>query len=201
MDAEYPAIDVTPRNGNEPFLLNQVPTSHSLLDFWKWFGSDLTGNTARGILAEYIVATALGIEAGVRIEWAPMDLIYQGAGIEVKSSSYIQTWHQKKASAISFGIQRTKKWDAKTNSFIGELRRQADIYVFCVLAHHETSTINPLELNQWDFYVLPTSVLNQECETQNTIGLKRLISLGAKPIKYNELASRIDEVLPDARSN
>lgn len=201
MDRDYPAIDITRRTGDEPFILDQKPNGLNLLEFWKWSGSDLTGNTARGILAEYIVATSLGIDAGVRIEWAPMDLIYRGIGIEVKSSSYIQTWYQKKASAISFGIQRTRKWDAMTNSMVGELRRQADIYVFCVLAHLGPSPLNPLDLNQWDFYVLPTSVLNENCETQKTIGLKRLESLGAKPIKYAELAASIDAVMPDSQLN
>lgn len=196
MDPDYPAIDITRRNGDESFLFDEKPIGPSLLEFWKWSGSDLTGNTARGILAEYIVATALGIDEGVRIEWAPVDLTYCGVGLEVKSSSYIQTWYQKKASAISFGIQRTRTWDAKTNTMVGELRRQADVYVFCVLAHLGPTPLNPMDLNQWDFYVLPTSVLNEKCETQKTIGLSRLKSFGAKPIKYAELAASIHAIMP-----
>ncbi len=42
----------------------------SLLSFWQWSSSDLVSNATRGVLAEYLVATALEVPPpGVRREW------------------------------------------------------------------------------------------------------------------------------------
>ena len=74
---------------------------------------------------------------------------------------------------------------------VGELQRQADIYVFCVLAHKEPETLDPLNLDQWEFYILPTSVLNEKCSTQKTIGLARLLTLGPTAVKYDGIADAV----------
>jgi hypothetical protein len=43
------------------------PVGATVADFWGWSRSDLLDNTERGVLAEFIVATALDIPAdGVR---------------------------------------------------------------------------------------------------------------------------------------
>lgn len=44
-----------------------------------------------------------------------------------------------------FGIQPTFAWDAETNVYDTEMRRQSDIYVFCVLKHTDQETIDPLD--------------------------------------------------------
>ena len=189
---KFPQLEITKKSGDENFSHGGKPLSLDLLGFWQWSGSDLTGNTARGVLAEFIVATALGIADKLRIEWDAFDLIEKnGKKIEVKSSSYLQTWHQRKLSAITFGIQRTRIWDPKTNTMIGELRRQSEIYIFCILAQKESKKLDPLNLDQWEFYILPTSVLDEKCPTQKTIGLSRLLTLGPKVVKYGGIADAI----------
>lgn len=194
---EFPQLKISKKTGRERFSHNKRKLNLDLLSFWQWSGSDLTGNTTRGVLAEFIVANALGIADKLRIEWDAFDLSTKnGKKIEVKSSSYLQTWHQRKLSAITFGIQRTRIWDPKTNTMIGELRRQADIYVFCILAQKESKKLDPLNLDQWDFYILPTSVLNENCLTQKTIGLSRLLTLGPKVVKYDGIADAIVNLQP-----
>jgi hypothetical protein len=48
--------------------------------------SDLVSNSTRGVLAEFIVARALGLDTGVRTEWQAFDLeTASGKKIEVKS--------------------------------------------------------------------------------------------------------------------
>lgn len=47
-------------NGNEPFTLHGSDTSIILQDFWRWSCSDLLNNTQRGVLAEFLVHSALG---------------------------------------------------------------------------------------------------------------------------------------------
>lgn len=47
--------------GAEHFTFKGQKIGHSLLDYWSWSFSDIYNNIYRGIMAEYIVATALGI--------------------------------------------------------------------------------------------------------------------------------------------
>ena len=97
-----------------------------LRGFWRWIGSDLVGNTTRGLYAEYLVGLAVGAFTGedadgVRDEWATYDLVtLDGVKIEVKSSAYLQTWPQEKEATPRFGIARTQAWDSTTGRFSEE---------------------------------------------------------------------------------
>ena len=90
-------------------------------------------------------------------------------------------------SKISFGIQPTRSSLSKDST----RSRKADIYIFCVLSHKDKETVNPLALEQWDFYVLPTSILNTEIPNQKTITLPSLLSLKPVCATYENLASAI----------
>lgn len=46
----------------------------------------------RGLLAEYLVAVALGVEAKPRVEWDHTDVKWEGNKIEVKATGMVQTW-------------------------------------------------------------------------------------------------------------
>jgi len=150
-----------------------------LLNFWQWSVSDLVSNLTRGRLAEFIVARALGVSTdGVRDEWAPFDLTTPtGIKIEVKSAAYLQSWHQARMSPINFVIPKTLAWDADTNLQSAEPKRQADLYVFAPLSHTDKATIDPLDVDHWVFYVLPTSELNARARSQHSITLKSLEGL------------------------
>ena len=55
--------------GDEAFYAAGGAQGFSVLDFWQWSMADLVSNTTRGVLAEFIVAQALGIATtGVREE-------------------------------------------------------------------------------------------------------------------------------------
>ena len=192
MKTDYPRMRVRPKSGSERFLKGEKELDLDLLGFWRWSASDLIANTGRGVLAEYIVANALGVADKLRADWDPFDLeTLDGKSIEVKSSSYIQSWFQTKPSAITFGIRQTQVWDPKTNQMEGEKKRHAQVYVFCLLAHKTQETLNPLDLDQWEFYIVPTSVLDKECTTQKTIGLERVKSLAKAAVKYDQIADAI----------
>ena len=80
-------------NGNEPFTLHGSGTSIMLQDFWRWAYSDLLNNTHRGVLAEFLVHSALETKDVARADWLPFDLTSpSGLRIEVKSSAYLQAW-------------------------------------------------------------------------------------------------------------
>lgn len=88
----------------------------------------------RGVLAEYIVGLALEcIDVGGRPEWNATDLYFQDYRVEVKSSASLQSWSQTKLSPIKFDIEPKTGWYAETNSYVTERKRQADVFVFCVL--------------------------------------------------------------------
>jgi len=181
-----------PKFGSEPFHSKGEALGPTLLDFWRWSVSDLVSNATRGRLAEFIVANALGISVrGVRNEWSPFDLqTEEGVKVEVKSAAYIQSWFQSKLSAISFRTPKTRAFDPETNRLESEAKRQADVYVFAVLKHQDKSTIDPLNLDQWEFYVVPTAILNARTRSQFGITLTTLRGF-CTPIGYTGLRAEV----------
>jgi hypothetical protein len=173
-----------------------------LLGFWQWSASDLVSNTARGVFAEYLVATALGIDvSGVRDGWAAYDLrTPSGVKVEVKSAAYLQSWHQSKPSAVSFRTPRTRAWDPDTNRLDAEAKRQADVYVFAILAHRQKSTLNPCDVSQWEFHVLRAQILNERTRSQHSITLPTLTRLSGGPVVYRDLAKRVREAVLGTRA-
>jgi hypothetical protein len=154
------------QSGTERFHLGEQIVGDSLLSFWQWSASDLVGNTMRGCLAEYIVAMALGLNSGVRNDWEAYDLLFEGIKIEVKASGYLQTWPQKRLSRPVFSIRPARAWDPVTGQMSTDLRRNSDLYVFCLHHHRDKATLNPMDLSQWTFYVLPTKQLDEHAEFQ-----------------------------------
>ncbi len=181
-----PQIKHNKLTSNEQFIFNKKNLPLNVLDFWKWSASDLLTNRQRGILAEFIVASSLNLTNKPREEWDEYDLItHEGIKIEVKSASYIQSWEQEEYSKINFGIQPTIKWNG--NQRTNEKVRQSDVYIFCLLAHKDYKTINPLDLSQWEFYILTTDVLNKKVPKQKTISLSSLLSLSPKKVTYQDI--------------
>ena len=174
-------VSASRKTGAEPFTAAGRPVGATVADFWGWSRSDLLDNTERGVLAEFIVATALGIPSGgVRESWAAWDLTTpDGVRVEVKSAAYLQSWAQKELSRISFGTPRTLAWDADGGGFAGAARRHAQVHVFALLAHTDKATVDPLDLDQWVFYVLPTVILDGRTRSQHSITLKTLQGLTA----------------------
>lgn len=175
-----PQILQAPRSGDERLHTSGSSIKASVLDFWRWSASDLLSNATRGRLAEFIVALALEIDVrnSVRDEWGAFDLLTpEGIKVEVKSAAFIQSWAQVKHSAISFRVPKTRAWNSETNVYEQESRRQADVYVFALLAHKEQETIDPLNLDQWHFYVLPTTTLDARTPSQHSISIRSLEAL------------------------
>ena len=179
--------------GNERFRGRGVEKPLRLLDYWRWSGSVLLDNTARGILAEFLIAAALGLHKEPRREWDESDIrMASGTSIEVKSSAYVQSWKQSKPSVIEFRIAPHSSWNAETGEYREGVKRWADIYVFCVFKGEEP--LHPLDTSKWDFYVLPTKTLDQKCLDQKTIRLSSLEKLSPRKCCYAELKKTISDV-------
>ena len=189
-------IDIKRRSGAELFKDGKTPLTFDLLSFWQWSASDVVSNATRGILAEYIVAQALGVANNqVRDEWAAYDLeLNDGTKIEVKSAAYIQTWQQNMLSKISFRIPKTVALPTEVDkNSHQEPRRQADLYVFALLAECDQDKLNPLDVSQWKFYVVPTFVLDNRERSQHSITLPSLKKL-TEVVEYAELKVKIHQI-------
>lgn len=133
-------------------------------------------------------------EATVRDEWDAFDLTTpDGVRVEVKSAAYLQSWHQKQLSLITFRTPKTLAWSADTGGMAPERRRQADVYVFALLHHEDKRTVDPLNVRQWTFYVLPTRVLDERARSQHSITLKSLRVL-CDGVGFERLAAEIQRV-------
>lgn len=196
MSSNLSTVQVKRKTGQEHFRQTGRETPFDLIGFWKWSGSDLLSNAQRGILAEYIVACDLGVTDGVRSEWDAFDLeTKDGTKVEVKSAAYLQSWHQNRLSDIGFSVAPSHAWSEQTGSFEEVKKHQADVYVFCLLAHQDKTTVNPLDLDQWRFFVLPTSRLDQELGDQRRVSLNPLLQLGPTEVGFGEIGKAIDELM------
>lgn len=170
--------------GDEHIMFDDMPTGYLLSDYWAWNASDLLNNTLRGSFCEFIVSAALGIDlSGVNEDWTPYDILMPGdpsIRIEVKSSAYLQAWETSKLSTIQFSIRQTRAW-SPDGGYSGKTVRQSDVYVFCIYTETDRAKANPLILDGWAFYVVPTSRIDAICGTQKTISLPSLLML--EPIK------------------
>ena len=194
MTGPIPKLNVKKKTGLEPFDSGGSVRGFDLLDYWRWANSDLVSNVTRGVLAEFIVAHAVGIPTdGVRDEWAPYDLeTPDGIKLEVKSAAYVQSWWQPRFSDIRFGTKKTLSWDPETNAYGTEPTREADVYVFALLGHKDHQTIDPLNLDQWRFYVRPTAELDERGDSPHSMSLAALEKL-TSPVTFDELGRAVAE--------
>ena len=166
----------------------------SMKDFWSWAYSDILNNRNRSVFAEFLVGYALGVIDTPRVEWDAVDLRYRDKKIEVKSSAYLQSWHQNSLSIISFDIEKKKSWDAETNKTENEPTRAADCYVFCLYSETDSTKMNILNVNNWDFYILSTEQIECELGEQKSVGIKRIQTM-CDSVDFSELKKRVNHVL------
>ena len=192
-DKKYP-----PPTGFEKFTNNGEEVELNLLDFWRFQYSNIWD--LQGDMAEFIVAKALGIEVpDNRNGWNLYDIKYKGYRIEVKQTSDWHSWNRDGyvQKTPRFGISKAYSEYKDVNS---AYERQNDIYVFCHLKGNDAKSANPMNLSAWDFYVIPTKLINDRCGDCKTISFSRVKKF-ATPISYNELHNKIDAVIKEDYEN
>ena len=179
---------------DEPFRGSGVASPLTLADFWRWSASCLMDNTARGLVAEFLVATALKgyICDRPRVEWDPYDFVATLDGrelsIEVKSSAYVQSWKQERYSNLRFNIRPTRKWNPDTGTFSEPCR--AGIYVFCAFVKKEICDhAAALNTDNWRFRVVEGKKL---CD-RKTITWSGLSQFAPECVRYEHLRQRIEQ--------
>ena len=159
-----------------------------------WAYSDLLHNQVRPVFAEFIVACALDLQSVKRVGWDAVDLRYRGSGIEIKSAAYLQSWAQEKSSSIRFDIAKKKGWDAATNTSQLESVRSAACYVFCLYPEKDRAKADPIQVPDWQFFVLSTSVINETFRDQGKVALSRIAD-AVSPVRYHDLRAAVDAAL------
>lgn len=190
------AIPIIPKTGDEAFVSSGEELQVCLSDFWSWGYSDLVNNVTRGVLAEFLVAHALGISTDdPRVQWDAIDLVApDGTKIEVKSSSYVQSWKQPGYSDIRFDIRRRKRaGDASADTNLNASERFSDVYVFCLL-DRKCKDVDPMNIDHWEFYVVSARILDEKFEGQESMSLPTLRSL-ASPVEYDRLKDAVEKAV------
>ena len=182
-------IDASFRKPHEPIL----GAGATVEEFWAWAYSDLLANATRGVLAEFLVTRALDAVKEPRDIWAPFDVTDRaGTTIEVRSTGYLQSWEQGHLSNIALHCAPTRLLDPVTRDYVAERRRQAKLYVLCVLTPTDANTIDPLDTSQWDFYVVPTAFLDAQYPEAKSIRLAVLRKTRyGTPFRYGQLADAV----------
>ena len=179
--------------GNEAFTYHGEETDMTILEYWRWLYSELFD--LQSSIAEYIVAKALGLKKAYNVgDWTLFDIEYRSTRIEVKETSYVHAWQtdeEPKSKTRAFGINKAHDTYQDSTS---ELHRQNDIYVFCLNTGETRKTANPLQLEHWEFYIVPTSLINEKCGDANSISLSRLRKM-TPVVPYPEIKANIDAII------
>ncbi len=152
----------------------------SVNDLWSFEFSNLT--ELQGYVAEFLVAKALGKELPDNcVGWTDYDILYRGKRIEVKATAYYQAW--KQSGEI-----------CKQRTFSIRQKEKNDLYVFCLLLGENVTEANPLQLENWEFFIVPTIDIIDRCGSNKTISLERVRSLGHKT-SYIGIKGAVDSII------
>ncbi len=144
----------------------------------------------RGLLAEYIVARALGIPRPISRGWDDFDVYDNGIRIEVKASAYLQVWPQAKLSKLTFAGLKTRSWPADGLAPIAVAPTyNADVYVFCVQTAEIHDDYDMLDVGQWRFAVLAAATMKKL--NVSSITWTRVLSEAHGDHTFDELGSAI----------
>ena len=104
MKMKYERICAKRLTGAEEFSNTGRGIEVNVLQYWAWSHSNPNANIDRCMVAEFLVASALGVDGhpSLRDPWGDSDIIEGDMRVEVKSSAYIQDWAQKDFSRIVF---------------------------------------------------------------------------------------------------
>ncbi len=165
-------------------------------DFWRWAFSDLRMNVDRGVFAEWLVGLALGCVDGVRAAWDEFDLVTaSGLRVEVKSAAYLQAWQQARPSRITFSRLSSH---AEGPSAPGADRQyRADVYVFALLDTRTHDRLDPLDADQWRFWVATNAAV--AATKSRSLSLSGVEGIAGQSVGFRHLAERVQgAVVPPA---
>ena len=184
--------------GKEKFVFDKVELGFDYTDFWRFHYSNIYDLQDK--IAEFIVSKALGIDHAQNDQyWTLWDVSYRNKRIEVKETSYYHSFNEegKVSKQRVFGITKANGSYDSANSGNSDFCRQNDIYVFCLNIGDTRETSYPLNLNNWEFYIVPTAIIDEKCGNNKTISLGRIKGLGFEAKRYDEIKTEIDRFIDE----
>lgn len=184
-------------NGKEKFIYGKEEMPFDLQDFWKYKYSSVYN--LQEYIAEYLVEKALEMEYSYNADsWTLFDILYRNTRIEIKQTSYYHPWNEggKISNQRTFGITMANSNRENINSEENKFERQNDIYVFCLNNGKTKETANPMNLENWRFYIVPTKVINEECGKNKSISLNKVRKIGVE-VGFFRIKQYIDYLIDD----
>lgn len=180
--------ELRPLDGSERLGLGTVA------DFWRWALGDLRMNNARGYLVEYLVARAIGDETPTRIEWGSCDArTADGTLIEIKATGYLQSWVTKKLSTPEWSFKSVRSaqvWSAELGDYVSvDPTERVHVWVFALQTCRDPTRYDPLDVDQWEFRVIPHRQLLAAGQTSARLSFferRRIRAVG-----YRDLADAV----------
>ena len=188
--------------GKEKFKLDGQELDFDFTDFWRFQYSNVFN--MQEYIAEFLVAQALGVSESQNAGyWTLWDITYRDTKIEIKETSFYHPWNKNGhvSKQRTFGITKANGSYDPTTCGNKEYRRQNDIYVFCLNTGNTPDESYPLNLNNWEFYVIPTSFINEKCGDNKTLSLNRIRNFGFSPLRYDEIKNEIDRIIDTKNNN
>jgi len=180
-------------SGADAFRAEGAAVGFTVAEFWAWALGDLRMNNARGFLAEYLVARAVGAQAPMRVEWAPHDVeAPDGTLIEVKASGYSQSWRGSD-SKPSYGFKSVRSaqvWDDGLGAYrTVEPADRVHVWVFGLHLARRSDPYDSLDLDRWSFRVVPHAWLLATGQT--SAGLSFFDRHGVAAVGWRDLRAAV----------
>lgn len=158
---------------------------------YSYIKDETVNNFWQSVLSEFIVASSLDMIKSDCEPFSdpckPFDLLYHNKyGLSVKTAAYIQSSSAEHPDHISFSISPAQMKN--------ETGYYCNAYIFCVYTAMSLNE-NPLDMNLWDFYVLPAKTIDREKPKQKIITLPSLLTLNPIKCTYLELKETVDNIL------
>ena len=197
-------------SGTEDFTLKGEKAGFNVLDLWRFQFSNLPDMEGR--VGEFIVAMALKKEKPDNNNgWTYWDINYREKRIEVKTTSYYKPYRgDNNYSAVrTFGIQKAHPNEDDSAQIYTNVKKQTekvrnnDVYVFVINTGKTKKDADPLKLESWEFYVIPTSVINEECGDHKSISLSKVKELSKKAtgtedgLSFDKVKAAVDKAIDD----
>jgi hypothetical protein len=210
-----PVAEALVRPGTlQPLKADDPLDGGTVLDFWRWALGDLRMNNARGYLAEYLVARAVGDPRPMRIEWGEHDVeAADGTRIEVKATGRLQSWASPRLTQPAWAfssVRADQTWSAASGRYEPvDPWDRVHVWVFALHTTEDPDAYDPLDTAAWEFRVLPHRQLLATGQISARLATIERLGGGSVPLaglrdevararqQNNELADQPRPSLPD----
>ncbi|WP_336921087.1 hypothetical protein [Aquipuribacter sp. SD81] len=175
-----------------------TPAGDRVRDVWAWAFSDNLDPTVRAVVAEYLVARAVGADLSrPRRDSDSWDVVTpDGTTVEVVSAARLDAGGRPRAGTVTWGRGRGGRAEEPQRSDFGAAAR-ADVYVLCLQTATHREAVDLADRGQWQFHVLAREEVRH---LGATIGL-RTVEDRAPALAWDGLADAVRRaVTPAARA-